>query len=58
MYGEERCDVRELSRKLCQYRGMEVVEGSVSIDHVHLCLRIPPKLSVSDVVGYLRARVH
>ena len=56
MYGEVRHDVREVLRKLCSYKKIEIVEGSVSADHVHLCLRIPPKMSVSSVVGYLKGK--
>ena len=56
MYGEVRHDVRESLRKLCSYKKIEIVEGTVSADHVHLCLRIPPKMSVSSVVGYLKGK--
>ena len=56
IYGEVREDVRESLRKLCRYKKIEIVEGSVSIDHVHLCLRIPPRMSVSNVVGYLKGK--
>ena len=56
MYGEVREDVREVLRKLCSYKKIEIVEGTVCIDHVHLCLRIPPKMSVSEVVGYLKGK--
>lgn len=54
MYGKLREDVREIIiRKLCEYKGIEIVEGSVSIDDVHLCVKIPPKLSVSTFMDYL-----
>jgi putative transposase len=36
--------------------GLEIVEGSVSKDHIHMCLRIAPKLSVSKVMGYLKGK--
>ena len=52
MYGELRTDVREIIIKLCEYKGVAIVEGSVCIDHVHLCVKIPPKLSVSEFMGY------
>ena len=56
MYGEKREAIREILRKLCEYKQVEIIEGSVSIDHVHLCLSIPPKLSVSDFMGYLKGK--
>lgn len=41
-------DVREVIKTLCTYKGVEIVEGAVCIDHVHLCMCIPPKISVSS----------
>jgi len=45
----------DLSR-LCQYKGVQVVEGMLCADHVHMCLSIPPKYSVSTIVGYLKGK--
>lgn len=56
MYGELRTDVREIIKKLCEYKGVAIVEGSVCIDHVHLCVKIAPKLSVSEFMGYLKGK--
>ena len=56
LYGVVRDDVREIIRTLCKYKGVEIVAGAVCSDHVHLCVIIPPKLSVSDFVGYLRGK--
>jgi len=56
MYGEVRKDLREILRKLCEFKQVEILEGSVSIDHVHLCLKIPPKMSVSEFMGYLKGK--
>lgn len=56
MYGALRKDVREILRKLCEFRGVQIVEGSVGPDHVHICVRIPPKLSVSEFMGYLKGK--
>ena len=53
MYGRLKADVREIIKKLCDYRNIEIVEGAVCADHVHLCLSIPPSEKVSDVVGYI-----
>ena len=56
MYGKVRDDVREIIRTLCRYRKVEIVAGAVCIDHVHLCVNIPPKMSVSDFVGFLKGK--
>ena len=51
-----KCDVREILSTLCKYKGVEVIEGAVCIDHVHMCVSIPPKLSVSNFMGYLKGK--
>ena len=56
MYGELRTDIREIIKKLCEYKDVAIVEGSVSVDHIHLCVKIPPKLSVSEFMGYLKGK--
>ncbi|MBS4024532.1 MAG: IS200/IS605 family transposase [Clostridia bacterium] len=56
MFGELRKDVREIIRTLCGYKEVEIVEGNVCVDHVHLCLKIPPKISVSEFMGYLKGK--
>lgn len=56
MYGNVKADVREVLKKLCGFKKVEIVEGAVCADHVHLCVSIPPKLSVSEFVGYLKGK--
>ena len=56
MYGEKRKAIREIIKKLCEYKHVEILEGAVSIDHIHLCVKIPPKISVSDFMGYLKGK--
>jgi putative transposase len=56
LYGVVRDDVREIIRTLCKYKKVEIVAGAVCADHVHLCVAIPPKLSISDFVGYLKGK--
>ena len=56
MYGAIRTDIREIIRTLCGYKEVEILEGSVSTDHVHLCVKIPPKMSVSEFMGYLKGK--
>ena len=56
MYGTVRGDVREIIKTLCKYKKMEIIAGAVCADHVHLCVSIPPKLSISDFVEYLKGK--
>ena len=56
MYGRLKEDVREVIKVLCEYKDVEIVEGAVCPDHVHLCVCIPPKLSVSQFMGYLKGK--
>jgi len=56
MFGAVRKDVREIIRTLCGYKDVEILEGNVCIDHVHLCVKIPPKTSVSEFMGYLKGK--
>jgi putative transposase len=56
LYGKIKADVREILKKLCQYKKVEIIEGAVCSDHVHLCISIPPKLSVSEFMGYLKGK--
>ena len=56
LYGRLREDVREVISTLCKYKNVEIIEGAVCSDHVHLCVSIPPKLSVSQFMGYLKGK--
>ena len=56
LFGTVRADIREIIKTLCGYKGVEIIEGAVCIDHVHLCVSIPPKMSVSSFMGYLKGK--
>jgi len=56
IYNQIRKDIGEILRTLCQYKGIEVHEGHLMPDHVHLLISIPPKYSVSSVMGYLKGK--
>jgi putative transposase len=45
IYGKYRKEIGAIPRKLCYYKGIEIVEANACIDHIHMCLRIPPKYS-------------
>ena len=56
LYGRLRRRVGRILRELCEQRGVELLEGKAAIDHVHMCLSIPPKFSVSHTVGFLKGK--
>ena len=56
IYGQIRSDIGEILRRLCEYKGVEIIEGHLMPDHVHMLLAIPPKYSVSSVMGYLKGK--
>ena len=56
IYNEKRKDLQEIIRTLCKYKGVEILEGHMMPDHVHLLLSIPPKTSVSSFMGYLKGK--
>ncbi|WP_440994278.1 IS200/IS605 family transposase [Cysteiniphilum litorale] len=56
IYGSLRKYLGELLHELAQMKGVEIVEGHLMRDHVHMCLSIPPKYSVSNVVGFMKGK--
>jgi len=48
--------VREVIKQLCEWKRVEILEGSVQVDHIHLVLSIPPKYSVSEFVGFVKGK--
>ena len=56
IFGKLRREIGAILRRLCEYKGVELIEGQACIDHVHVCLAIPPKYSVATIVGYLKGK--
>ena len=56
VFGKLRKELGTIIRRLCKYKGIEIIEGSMCIDHIHMCLAIPPKYAVSGIVGYLKGK--
>ena len=56
IYNQYREDVREIIKQLCSYKGVEILGGNVMSDHVHILVSIPPKMSVSSIMGYLKGK--
>ena len=56
VYNQYRESIKEIIKQLCSYKGVEIIEGHLMPDHVHLLLSIPPKMSVSSFMGYLKGK--
>ena len=56
IYYEYRKDLQDIIRTLCRYKEVEILEGHMMPDHVHLLLSIPPKTSISSFMGYLKGK--
>lgn len=56
IYNEYRRDLAQIFRDLCRWKGVEIIEGHPMPDHVHMLAGIPPKISVSSLVGYLKGK--
>ena len=55
-YEEKRLEIREILRKSCQWKGIDITEGEICPDHIHMLVSIPPKMSVSGFMGYLKRK--
>ena len=51
-----RTRVGEIIRDLCRQRGVELVEGHLMPDHIHMCLKVPPKFSIAFVIGFIKGK--
>ena len=48
--------IRDIIKQLCEWKKVEILEGNVQADHIHLVLSFPPKYSISEVVGFLKGK--
>jgi len=56
IYGTLRVHLGETFHQLAKQKGVKIVEGHLMPDHIHMCISVPPKFSVSNVVGYLKGK--
>ena len=56
IYGKLRMDIGRIIRQLCEYKGVEIVEAHACSDHIHMLVKIPPKIAVSNFMGYLKGK--
>ena len=55
-YEEKRLEIGAILRELCRWKGVEIIEAEVCPDHIHMLLSIPPKISVSGFMGFLKGK--
>jgi len=55
-YGDNKAEIGKILRELCEWKGIEIIEAEVCPDHIHMLLSIPPKYSVSSVMGFLKGK--
>ena len=55
-FGQKRLEIGAILRSLCEWKEVEIIEAEVCPDHVHMLVSIPPKLSVSGFMGYLKGK--
>ena len=56
IYGKVKADIGQMLRKLCEYKGIEIIEAEACKDHIHMLISIPPKYSVAQIMGYLKGK--
>ena len=56
IYGEKRKEIGKILRKLCEWKGVEIIEANACEDHIHMLLSIPQKTSVSSFMGFLKGK--
>ena len=56
IYGKIKQDIVHMIRKLCEYKGVEIIEAEACKDHIHMLVSLPPKYSVSQFMGYLKGK--
>lgn len=56
IYGKIKQDIGQMLRKLCEYKGVEIIEAEACKDHIHMLVSIPPKYSIAQIMGYLKGK--
>ena len=56
IYGKLKADIGTILRELCERKGIEIIQAELCPDHIHMLIRIPPKYSVSQIMGYLKGK--
>ncbi len=56
IYNKLRRDIVQIIKDLCKWKGIEIIEGKAMLDHIHILVKIPPKMSISNFMGYLKGK--
>lgn len=56
IYNQYKQSIKEIIIALCKYKGVEIIEGHIMPDHIHMLVSIPPKISVASFMGYLKGK--
>ncbi|WP_461615037.1 IS200/IS605 family transposase [Clostridium sp. Marseille-QA1073] len=56
IYGKIKVDIGVILRKLCEHKGVEIIEANACKDHIHMLVSVPPKLSIAQFMGYLKGK--
>ena len=56
IYGKIKADIGKMLRKLCEYKQIEILEAEAFKDHIHMLISVPPKYSISQIMGYLKGK--
>ena len=55
-YGGKRLEIVKILKELCKWKGVNIIEGEACSDHIHILVEIPPKVSVSSFMGFLKGK--
>lgn len=56
IYGKLKAEIGKILRRLCEYKKIEILEANACPDHIHMLISIPPKYSISQIIGYLKGK--
>ena len=56
IYGQIKQDIGQIIRELCEFKGVELIQGEMCPNHVHILVAIPPKMSIASFMGYLKGK--
>lgn len=56
IYNKLRRDIVQIIKDLCKWKGIEIIEGKAMPNHIHILVKIPPKMSISNFMGYLKGK--
>jgi putative transposase len=56
IYGEKKAEIGKIIRQLCEWKGVQIIEANACPDHIHMLVSIPPKMSISSFMGFLKGK--